>query len=217
MVDAIDINIMLRSLGYSAQRMELNLLSLNELREQFIRLSSSDDKNTEHYRYRHFLNKIDELLSTNADLNDLLNLLSRETDRLMAWATLKKLLYKTEDYPEQFELIKSHPIFKLLEFDNKVYNRKTYDDIDTYLSALECVDPGRQKINDILKKCFGRSQQRLIELGKFSETALELLSQKGATAKVRNISKHLLRQKKRQTELPKNRPGESAGASEELG
>lgn len=103
----------LKLLGYDRRWLTYGFLSLEELARQHETFESSDDQNTEHYRYAAFRRILDTSLSlANGELAQYIELAELDPDRTMAEAALANLLTWPGLSQEQFEHVAMHHAFQ---------------------------------------------------------------------------------------------------------
>src|SRR5690349_9543365 len=107
-----DILLILTKLGYSPAWLQLGLVDSDFIREQARQIDSSDDKNTEHYRYAAFRS----VLTKGAVLDTILienyiRMAQIDTDRAMARSALLMLLQCPSLTDAQLEHLANEDVF----------------------------------------------------------------------------------------------------------
>jgi hypothetical protein len=93
-------------LGYTALWLELGLLSERQFDEQLATFETSDDKNTEHYRYKTFRNYLTtRKLFTDQELDNYLQVAYSEKDEPMASSAIIDILREIELTEPQFDKV----------------------------------------------------------------------------------------------------------------
>lgn len=105
MVDTTIQNKLLR-LGYSQLWLDSGILTIDNLEKQIKELNLGEDENTEHYRYRTFINYFHQQASfENNTLNQVIHLLQTDCDKTMAGSATVDLLRKSSLTDEQFDTV----------------------------------------------------------------------------------------------------------------
>lgn len=183
----------LKLLDYDRRWLVYGFLSFEKLACQHETFESSDDQNTEHYRYASFRRILDTSLSlANGELAQYIELAELDPDRTMAEAALANLLTWPGLSPEQFEHIATHPAFQSDWHQRLVRRRRLTLSIET------------GPISDALvERCIANKdrmiQELLIAAREITSQQLDRLVREGCNRAVRNLARQ--RQKISDTDL----------------
>lgn len=175
-----DIEQLLRLLGYDRRWLAYGLLTLEELARQHELFESSDDQNTEHYRYASFRGILDRRLSlANEELAQYIELALLDPDRAMAEAALANLLSWPGLSQDQVEHVATHPAFQS-DCHQKLVRRRR-------LTLL--IEAGPMS-DELVERCIASKdrmvQESLIAASNITSQQLDRLKREGCNRAVRN-------------------------------
>jgi Ca2+-binding EF-hand superfamily protein len=175
-------------LGYSKLWLEFGFLTEQELENQLEIFETSDDKNTEHYRYgafRSFLSSRKTL--TDDEIEKYINLAKIDEDKMMASSALVDVLKAKILTDFQFEKICN----ELSLIDNSLDKIILHQQLFRKLKK----EPFTEKL---FEECFnkgnGAIHTTLIDFA--NKEQLERIAEKGLNRQARNIAKQKLRSSK---------------------
>ncbi len=103
----------LKKLKYSKEWLEYEFISNEHLASQNLEFENGEDKNTEHYRYKSFLNWInDNIEFTDKQLEQFIHLINIDDDQVMTGSVVRRLYESPKLTSNQKEIIKE----KLISF-----------------------------------------------------------------------------------------------------
>ena len=176
-------------LGYSPKWLEFGLLSEAFLQAQAEEFASSDDKNTEHYRYGGFRAVLREHRSLGDDaLAHYVELAQLDADIAMAGSALVDLIQWRGLTDEQFEWLSIHPTYGV-PFLQKVISR---------LRLIKKLRGG-PLMAALFEECLASgdavAQRLMLEASSVSRCQVERLQEAGANRAIRNLAAVWLRKK----------------------
>jgi hypothetical protein len=181
-----DLKSILAELHYDALWLDYGWLSEDFWQHQYARYQSSDDKNTEHYRYEAFQTifmnreRLDE-----TTLNHYIELANADADRSMGGAALGLLLSWPGLTDTQLQHLSNHPAYDR-PFLRKLGQRMIL------LRELRAIGISDESFERFLASQDAEVQRALLSDSGLKPEQLRLLQDKGATRAIRNMAKRKL-------------------------
>lgn len=171
---------LLRLLGYDRRWLVYGFLSLEELACQHEIFESSDDQNTEHYRYAAFRRILERGASlANGELAQYIELAELDPDQIMAGAALANLLSWSGLSQDQVEHVATHPAFQSDCHQRLVRRRRLTRSIATGPISDELVERCMASKDRMV-------QESLIAVREITSQQLDRLEREGCNRAVRN-------------------------------
>jgi hypothetical protein len=189
-MDKNEVNLALMVLEYDKKWIEYEFIDNNFILEQFAYYKSSDDKNTEHYRYGAFRSILQNRKSlTDYQINQYIELATIDNDQGMAESVLVQLFTWNGLSEEQYNRLKSHPGF----------SKPIFQKLDKRYSMIK--ELGKIELTDEIVKHYiangdGDVQLSLLVKNGITRKQLEYIHEKGINRRVRNIAKDMLRSRR---------------------
>jgi hypothetical protein len=169
----------LELLGYSSKWVEYGFLTEELLRDQVQRFHTSDDQNTEHYRYAAFRQIDRRAAFCDLEFEQYIELAASDPDPGMGTSALIDLLQHPGITREQWEALLAHPLVQAHpRLVQKERLRRVLREPDAPLETLErCVAEGTSVIH-----------REMLDLPDLPRSILEALHECGGSKAVRNIA-----------------------------
>lgn len=180
-------------LNYSDLWLKFGLLTEEELDEQITIFETSDDKSTEHYRYRSFKKYLESRKElTDDEINKYLRLAEIDNYEVMAGAAVVDLLRQRNLTDFQFEKI-CEALSSYGKWTKKIICREIL-----YRNLRKAVNSEEGLTKDVFLEFFnqGNGDVHRYLIWCADKNQMELIAEKGATKAVRNIAKQELRSRK---------------------
>lgn len=111
-------------LGYTQKWLEYLFITESELEAQIEKYNSSDDKNSEHYRYRTLQKWIQSKQEfSNQEIEQFIEIATEDSDLMMSGAAYKILISSSKINEKQFDLLASNFSY-FGEWTNRVLGKK---------------------------------------------------------------------------------------------
>jgi hypothetical protein len=179
----------LELLGYTQGWVESGFLSLELLQAQLEQFQSSDDKNTEHYRYRAFWEVRRRGAFSDSEFEQYVLLAGSDVDLAMGRAALIDLLHHPGISEAQWEAVLAHP--RVMELPNLIK-------MERLLRELRRPDANEETLWHCFEEGNSTVQRYLVEMPDLPRPLLEALQERGANKAVRNIARLWLKQQRNQ-------------------
>ncbi|KAF0250313.1 MAG: hypothetical protein FD167_295 [bacterium] len=180
----------LQKLGYHSLWLEYSFLNEQELTQQIADFCKSEDKNSEHYRYRTFrlfLSK--QTVLDDASVQKYIELVQLDYDRSMAKSALINLVEFKGLSIDQLEYLSSHPAFADPVLQKKFSKVKLSNALESQTTSID-----QNLFQQILAFKDFELQDRMIKKNALTTAQYELLAEKGTNKAIRNIAKQILNQ-----------------------
>lgn len=173
-------------LGYDPRWLLYGFLSEENLAQQYEAFTSTDDNNTEHYRYASFRRFLDGRSSlSDIDIIRYIELADIDPDQLMAGAALADLLVWHGLRFDQFEYLSTHPAYQRDFLQREVGREQLRRAISTGPIS-----------DELVAICLASEdhwiQRELVAVLDISREHLEMIAQDGCNRAVRNLAKQRL-------------------------
>ena len=189
-------------LGYHPKWLEHGLVDADFLQVQVEEFTTSDDQNTEHYRYGAFWAILRRQDSMPDDVIDhYIELAELDADSAMAGSAVADLIHWRGLTEQQRERLSLHPSFAAPFLQKGIIRSRL-------LRRLKHEPLTAALFEECLAEKDGVLQRAMLEASSIARDQLENLAEHGANRAVRNIAAQRLQQKRKHHVRPQNRnPG----------